>query len=208
MAEHRLPLRPIEGSVLRGLQRGFTLIELMVGIAIISMVLFFMIPSMATWLQGSQIRNATESIQGGLQLARAEAVRRNTQVALVLTSVAGGGNATDWVVRCVVSSPTCPGVGQMETFIQQRVAQEGSPNAVVTLNPAMSAIAFTGNGRITPVPAGNIVIDVTHVSNNPPGTNTCIADGGNYRCLRLVVASGGQTRMCDPSLAAPNPRAC
>lgn len=195
--------RPIPGFVLRGRQQGFTLIELMVGVAIVGVMLLFMIPSMSTWIQGSQIRSATESIQGALQLARAEAVRRNTQVEMVLTSVAGGGVATDWVVRCVTPSASCPGVAQAQTFIQAKSAGEGSPNATVAVNPAMSAIVFTGTGRISPVPAGNITINVGHVT-----ANSCIADGGDYRCLRLVVTPGGQMRMCDPALVAPNPRAC
>ncbi|MDP3699915.1 MAG: GspH/FimT family pseudopilin [Hylemonella sp.] len=190
-------------------QRGLTIIELMIGIAIVSMLLLFAVPGMTTWLQGSQIRNATESIQGAMQLARAEAVRRNTNVELVLTSVAGGGNATDWVVRCFTSSATCPGAGQTETSIQERSGREGSLNATLTLNPPISTIVFSGTGRITPVPAGNIVIDVKHTTDTI-ATPTCLdtSGGGTYRCLRLVVAPGGQTRMCDPSLVAPNPRAC
>lgn len=203
MTQVRAPLQPHRMRPSHGVERGFTMIEVMVGIAIISMMLFFLIPSMGAWLQSSQIRNATESIQGALQLARAEAVRRNTPVEMVLTSVAGGGSATDWVVRCVTPSATCPGVAQAQTFIQERLAGEGSPNATVTLNPAMSTIVFTGNGRISPVPAGNITLDVRHVT-----ANSCIADGGDFRCLRLVIAPGGQARMCDPSLVAPNPRAC
>ncbi len=203
MAQDRPLHLPAPGFVLGGEQRGFTLIELMVGVAVVGLMLLFMIPSMSAWIQGSQIRSATESIQGALQLARAEAVRRNTPVEMVLTSVAGGGNATDWVVRCVTSSASCPGVAQAETFIQAKVAGEGSPNATVTVNPAMSAIVFTGTGRISPVPAGNITLNVGHVT-----ANTCIADGGEYRCLRLVVAPGGQMRMCDPAVVAPNPRAC
>lgn len=184
-------------------QRGFNLIELMVGIAIMALVLYFMIPSMAAWMQSSQIRSATESIQGALQLARAEAVRRNTTVEVVLTSVAGGGDGTDWLIRCLIPSATCPGDGQAETSIQQRVAAEGSPNAVVAVNPALSAIAYSGNGRLTPVPAGNVTINVGHRR-----ANSCLADGGDYRCLRIVVAPGGQVRMCDPAVVAPNPRAC
>jgi len=203
MAQDRYPLYPHRAQARGAAQRGFNLIELMVGIAIVSMMLFFLIPSMGAWLQSSQIRNATESIQGALQLARTEAVRRNTPVEMVLTSVAGGGSATDWVVRCVTPSATCPGVAQVQTSIQERMAREGSPNAAVAVNPAMSTIVFTGNGRISPVPAGNITIDVGHVT-----ANSCLADGGDYRCLRLVVAPGGQARMCDPSLVAPNPRAC
>lgn len=184
-------------------QQGFTLIELMVGVSVMALVLYFMIPSMGAWMQSSQIRSATESIQGALQLARAEAVQRNTNVELVLTSVADGGNGTDWLVRCVTPSATCPGTGQAETFIQQRVAREGSPNASVTLNPAMSTIAFSGTGRITPLPAGNIAIDVGHQK-----ANSCLVDGGDFRCLRLILAPGGQMRMCDPAVTAPNPRAC
>lgn len=179
------------------------MVELMIGVSVMALVLFFMIPSMGAWLQSSQIRSATESIQAALQLARAEAVQRNTNVELVLTSVAGGGNGTDWLVRCVTPSATCPGTGQAETFIQERIGREGSPNATVTLNPAISTIVFSGNGRITPLPAGNITINVGHVQ-----ANSCLADGGNYRCLRLVLAPGGQMRMCDPAVTAPNPRAC
>lgn len=185
------------------LQNGFNLIELMVGVSVMALILYFMIPSMGAWMQSSQIRSATESIQGALQLARAEAVQRNTNVELVLTSVAGGGNSTDWLVRCVTPSATCPGTGQVETFIQQRVAREGSPNATVTLNPAMSTIVFSGTGRITPLPAGNITINVGHQK-----ANSCLTDGGDFRCLRLILAPGGQMRMCDPAVTAPNPRAC
>jgi len=31
---------------------------------------------------------------------------------------------------------------------------------------------------------------------------------GATRPLRIIVTSGGSTRMCDPSLAPPEPRGC
>lgn len=205
MSKHpqRTFVRTAGSAVMRRVQRGFNIIELMVGVTLMGILLYYTIPAMTTWLQSSQIRTAAESIQGALQLARAEAVRRNTAVEMVLTSVEGGGNRTDWLVRCVTSSATCPGTSQLEASIQQRVAAEGSPNATVAVNPAMSAIAYAGNGRITPVPPGSITINVRHQEGG-----SCLADGGPYRCLRLVVSPGGQVRMCDPALAAPNPRAC
>lgn len=203
MAEYRYLPRSLPGAIRPVMQQGFTLIELMVGVAVVGVMILFMIPSMSAWVQGNQIRSATESIQGALQLARAEAVRRNTPVEMVLTSVAAGGTSTDWAIRCVTPSATCPGVAQAVTFIQAKVAGEGSPNATVIVSPAMSAIVFTGTGRISPVPAGNITLNVGHST-----ANSCIADGGDYRCLRLVVTPGGQMRMCDPALVAPNPRAC
>lgn len=60
--------------------RGFSLIELMVVIAILGLLLAIGIPSFATWLRNVQIRNAAESLQSGLQFARTEALRRNERV--------------------------------------------------------------------------------------------------------------------------------
>lgn len=213
MNQHHPRSRPsleIRGKGLR--ERGFNLIELMVGLAILAMVMFVAIPGMTTWMRNSQIRAATESIQGGLQSARAEAVRRNTNVEFVLTSLASAGTASDWRVRCAVgsASATCPGLGQGAdgpgvTYIEQGLNNESSPHAVVSVTPAATTtITFNGTGRITPLPAGNIQIDVAH------DTNACISAGGDARCLRLILAPGGQARMCDPSLPSPpaNPRGC
>lgn len=189
---------------------GFNLIELMVGLALLAMVMFVAIPSITTWMRGSQVRAGTESILGALQSARAEAVRRNANVELVLTSLEAGGTASDWRIRCVAAnaSATCPGLGQGAdgpgvTYIEQGLNTESSPHAVVSVTPAATtSIAFNGTGRITPLPGGNIQFDVAH------DAGTCISAGGNVRCMRVILAPGGQARMCDPSLPATNPRGC
>jgi len=56
-------------------QQGVTLIELMVGIAILATLLAMGIPAFTGWIQDTQVRTAAESILNGLQTARAEAVR-------------------------------------------------------------------------------------------------------------------------------------
>lgn len=191
-------------------QRGFNLIELMVGLALLSMVMFVAIPSIASWMRGSQVRAATESVLGALQSARAEAVRRNANVELVLTSLVAGGTASDWRIRCVAAnaSADCPGPGVGPdgpgvTYIEQGLNTESSPHAVVSVTPAASTtIAFNGTGRITPLPGGNIQFDVAH------DTGTCISAGGEVRCMRVILAPGGQARMCDPALPSTNPRGC
>ena len=161
-------------------QNGFSLIELMVTLTIISSALFFGLPSLGAWVQSNQIRTAAEAIQNGLQITRSEAVRRNTSVQLVLSSLAGGGTSSDWSITCVTPSITCPGVGQNPTEIQKRMGVDGSANAVVT--SAQSTIVFNGMGRMT---------------------------NGRMRCLNVVVSTGGHVRMCDPAFATgSNPRAC
>ena len=55
----------------RTMELGFTLIELMVGLAIFAFLMVMGAPSFATWVQNSHIRTATEAIQNGIHLARA-----------------------------------------------------------------------------------------------------------------------------------------
>jgi len=181
-------------------QAGFTIIELMVGIAIVSLALMFGLPSMTAWLQSSQIRNAAESIQSGLQLAKSEAVRRNTTVQFSLSSL-GGTNAPDWTVVCTTPASDCPGPGMTQTEIQNYSAQEGAPRARVAAS--QGSIVFGGMGRVTPAPASTIAINVTN-----PGGGACAADAGPMRCLRILVSAGGHIKMCDPALPASNPRGC
>jgi type IV fimbrial biogenesis protein FimT len=182
-------------------QAGFNMIELMVALAIVALVMMFGVPSVSSWLRSSQIRNAAESIQNGLQLTRAEAVRRNTSVQFVFPSLAGGSDGSDWTVTCVTPSATCPGAGQTETEIQKRGAKEGSPSVQVT--SANSTIVYNGMGRVTPAPAADISVDVKNSSGG-----ACAKDGGPMRCLRIVVSQGGHIKMCDPALPSTNPRGC
>lgn len=181
-------------------QRGFNMIEVMIALTIIGIALAFGLPSMSAWLQSNQIRNAAESVQSGLQLAKSEAVRRNVNVQLTLSSLTGTG-APDWTVTCATPAADCPGPGMTETEIQKFSAQEGAPAARVAAPQA--TITFSGTGRVTPLPLATIAIDIT----NPHG-GACAADAGPMRCLKIRVSPGGQIKMCDPALPSSNARGC
>lgn len=205
-------------------QQGVSLVEIMIGLAIVALLLSAGVPSFATFMQNSRIRNGAEAIQNGLNLARAEAVRRNTSVRFAL------GAATSWTVECEIAVadtavdtdtlPDCPGSSPAATTpsnIQARSAAEGAANITVTATQIEAAtggeaaapvftgsLTFNGLGRaITLPPGNNATFDIT----NPVGGN-CAADDGPMRCLRIVVTPGGQIRMCDPKLTGTDPRAC
>ncbi len=163
---------------------GVTLIELMIALAIVALALTLGLPSLSTWMQNSQLRNAAESVQAGLQLARAEAVRRN---ALVGFNMAGPDSS--WSVN--VMNPAAQ--------VQARSAAEGTLNAQIATTNAL--IIFDGLGKAALAAAA--VIQVT----NPTG-GAC-KPGGDMNCLNVTVSTGGQVKMCDPTIAdATDTRAC
>ena len=68
-----------------------------------------------------------------------------------------------------------------------------------------ASLVFNGLGRLAEIPPGNVTINIT----NPAG-GACIVDGGEVSCLRIVITTLGQARMCnpDPGLPANDPRRC
>jgi type IV fimbrial biogenesis protein FimT len=195
-------------------QQGMSLIELMVGVALAALLLMLSLPSFVTGMQNRQIRTATDAIQNGLVTARTEALRRNRVVKFQLVAASG------WSVGCDPEDTTIvDGQENCPALIQARPAGEGSPNAAVATvqiavasgTPAAGAVftdtlRFTSLGRLTDntLPAGNNA--VFQVSN--PTGGACVADGGEMRCLSVVVTPSGQIRMCDPAVLAGDPRAC
>jgi len=180
---HLIPAQPLTP------QRGLSLIELMVSITILGIVLAFGVPSFSSFITNSKVRSAAEAITAGLNLARAEAVNRNTQVQFALT-----GTDSSWQIGCVTSSTDCP------ASIQNRVASDGSLGVSVTATD--STIAFDGYGRVATTLASvtSATFDIS-----APTAGTCTTAGGKVRCLRVVITSGGQIRTCDPALTISNP---
>jgi type IV fimbrial biogenesis protein FimT len=197
--------------LIRFLQRGVTLIELMIGLAIVALVLFVAVPSFGIFLQNSQIRNAAGSVLDGLQLARNEAIRRNTPVRFQFVSdltsaCALSTTSLAWVVSQADPSGACnaaPSDTAAPQLIQSRSATEGTSNARITVAGGSNVI-FNGLGRVQG--AGITQVDVTNTS------GTCIYANpttGTMRCMRIFVSTGGQSRMCDPQVTASNdPRKC
>jgi type IV fimbrial biogenesis protein FimT len=195
----------------RWASRGFTLVELMVGIAVLAILMMVATPNFGVWMQNSQIRTAAEAIQNGVHLARAEAVRRNTPVIFQMTtsldnSCALSTGGRNWVVSLDSAVGACGAAPSADLaapvaprVIQARAGTDGSRNAVIAAD--QSSITFNGLGRVTP--AGNININIS----NPTG-GTCAALGGPMRCMRVVVGAAGQVRLCDPRFASTDPQGC
>ena len=185
--------------------RGFTLIELMIGITLLGILLVFAYPSYTSFIRNSQIRTAAESVLNGLQLARAEAIRRNSNVQFVLLNEANSAatpGGTDWVIRAP-NADSPGGVEDVQTRRENATSAIGARIGAATATSATPAapgakmpatIAFTALGRLTTATTIR-QIDITGAE----GT----------RNLTIVLAPGGDVRLCDPNLSlATNPQGC
>jgi type IV fimbrial biogenesis protein FimT len=191
-------------------QNGVGLIEVMIGLAIVAVLISLAVPGFRSFIQNSHVRNAADAIQNGLNFARAEAVRRNTNVQFRLDT------GSSWTVGCVTAVAACPAV------IEARSAAEGSGQATVataevvaSTNAAVASPVFTttlvfnglGKERTLPL-ANNAVFNISHSSG---GACATAGTPAGMRCLRVVVTPGGQVRMCDPArpvTTPPDPQAC
>jgi len=70
----------------RGRNSGFTLIELIIAIGMISILSAIAIPSAMKWLPNYRLKAAARDLYSNMQKAKVEAVKRNTDVLIIFTS--------------------------------------------------------------------------------------------------------------------------
>ena len=197
-------------------QRGFSLIELMVTLAIMVLLVLAAMPSLGTWLDNTRIRNEGDSIIAGLQTARAEAVRRNMNVSFWLVqltdpatlandcTLSSTGTSGSWVVS--VNSPDSHCADTPSTTAAPMIvvgrpmggdsAKVGVAAVQADLVTAANYVTFNGFGRIANTDS------IAQISLTGAG-------GATYRNLRLVVSPTGSVRMCDPAVtSSSDPRKC
>lgn len=190
--------------------RGVTLIELMIGLAVLALMLMSGAPAFSDWIRNTQIRTASEAILNGVQYARTEAVRRNTTTRFQLTSSLDGqcvvaGSGRNWVVTMGKDSNPKSGCDAnpsdtAEPLILQKAAVTSSD--MVTIATTRPALAFNGLGQQIAVDgSAPESISVINIASTQGACMKANGSGGTVRCLRIELSRGGQARLCLPGLA-------
>jgi type IV fimbrial biogenesis protein FimT len=193
-------------------QRGFSLIELMIVIAIFGVLLAVGIPALRAYSVNNKILATAQSFMSGVQQARAEAVRLNTPVQILLTDNAAiaNPNITDtsatgnnWMVRSFNRA------NANFDLVNSRAGAEGGSAGTVTVSGAdtggvaVSVVEFNGLGGTTLT--APTIFSFGAVS----GACTTTATPSDVRCINVIVTPGGRSQLCDPAVTtAGDSRRC
>lgn len=182
---------------------GFTLVEMMVVLVLMAVLMALAMPSFSTWIRNSKVRTVADSLQTGLRLAQAEALRRNRQVVFTLTNDsptstthAPTNDGKNWSLNSVAAY-----TGDSVAYIESGVLADTSSGVQIT-GPA--ALCFNALGRIVDNPTpGFSGVQCALPSTTPPlrtyDVSFTDSVAGKDRPLRVTVALGGQVRLCDPA---------
>ena len=170
---------------------GFTLVELMIVVAVVMTLLLIAVPNFAKFIDRSRLKGASEAVVSMIGAARTAAVQRNRDVA-----VSFGGTDPVWCVGAngapdptagnaagTATACTCTTASNCTIGGQQTTVSSSDYNSV-TMGTRPSSFIF--DGRL------GVVQDLSSPS------VTLTSPAGKYK-LTLTVAPLGQPSLCVPS---------
>ncbi|MDE2204727.1 MAG: GspH/FimT family pseudopilin [Burkholderiaceae bacterium] len=144
--------------------QGFTLTELMVTLAILTILVTIAVPSFSGMIASQATRNASFDLSTAMTLARSEAVKQN--------STATVSTATSWATGWTLA-------------VNGAVVRTFGPYSGVTITPSNgNSLSFGNDGRPT---AGGVTFQVTPTSTAQSVSPSCVQVGGTGR---VAVVSG------------------
>ncbi len=168
---------------------GFTLVELMVVLAIAAALLAVAVPGFQAMLRSQHLNAGTDALFAAINFARTQAIARNTRVAIVPSDPEQGDFAGGWIVfveRGGSLSPDGPG---------DIIARHGPLAPGIRVGAELSSqheqvyLAYNGAGRSCTI--GNSM--AAHW-----GTLS-LFDGAQVRRIKINML--GRARVCNPATA-------
>jgi type IV fimbrial biogenesis protein FimT len=176
---------------------GFSLIELMVTIAVMGVMLAAAAPVMQSWITDSRVRTAAEAFQNAARVAQGEAIRRSRTAVLMLTDSeptldaepADGGQR--WVVRLLERSID----DGEDASLFVRGGAEPAAGEVTVQGDALTC--FNAFGQLTTLTSKATGLDAGCEAPADSAAREFAFTREGGRTLKVLIARGGQVRLCD-----------
>ena len=160
--------------------RGFTLIEMVVTLAVLGILLAIAAPQYNTFFEKFRTKRAAETLAGSLYLAKSEAIKRNQVVSLVVTSSSGGATWCYGLTTANTCDCTTANACVLDTGVETAVSSAEYRGVSLTTPASGTAFSFQPlRGTVT----GNTV--ELHSTND-------------YE-VHTVVSGFGRVKTCSPS---------
>lgn len=136
---------------LRAFQQGFTLIELMVTLAVVGILAVLAAPSFRSTIATSKLTSRTNDLVGTLAMARSESIRRGTRITVCKSSdqttcATTGGWEQGWIVFVDTTRSSSAAVDTGETITS--AAQSAGGETVIKGSTAVASyVSFAADGR-------------------------------------------------------------
>lgn len=195
--------------------RGFSMVEVLAVVAVLSLMLAALAPSVMEWIRAARIRNAAEAVYSGLQKARIEAIKRNIPVTFWLVSAPEAGGPPDkncevradsasWVVSLESPEGSCH-LAPSTSIVPKIVATHGAGavSSGVSVSglgsdgkTAAMAVTFNGTGQTTMDAAALRRVDFDHGAASARKYSVQISPAGDVRLCDRVVTETSDPRRC------------
>jgi len=144
--------------------RGLTLVELMVTLAVISVLLAIAAPKFSSITTGNKLTAKINNLSGSIALARSEAITRNSPVTIAVNNTTTGWYS-GWNVFIDVNND---GVYTSGTDTLLKVGESIPSNIKITPTTIPNSLAFKGDGTKSDATAFSLKL----CDNSRPATST------------------------------------
>lgn len=172
--------------------RGFTLVELMVSLAVMALLTALATPSFVDFFERNRVRGAADAVASLINQARAEAVKNDLDVNIAMT-----GSGTAWCLGGNAAAP--PSEGQPAADALACDCTDAGACLVGGRRLAIDPGAYP-DVRVSVALAPALVFDGTLGALSPLGTQSLVLTSpqGRYD-VAVQVGALGQARLCTPA---------